>query len=790
MNTLNSFKNSLGDSDDEDDKSSRENIDSILKNLDQYAVKEDFSDTESYNSEDEDKDLNYLTPSYIIYDQLDFKDYQHIKKPNGSTYQSIEEMINYLINDQHVLEENNQFSSHIESELKSLPSTVLHTYFEQSTELLKLHNVIKDSKKELIGIGSEFEGFIGELSDLIKDMPDNHLVSMQISKSLKNRTVTRDEFAKLIESIVIPPELIQELMQDDVDEDYIKSINELTQRVKNLDCYMQTQAKFIEDMAVEIDLLKKKACRSVRDFLLKLIISLRKPRTNVQILQHSKLFKYSTLNQFLYLNKTSYSVEVKNMYIDTVSKIFNNYFRSYLNNLTKVFYQISFKMDVIGYFEVVKGYFSTSSPQTKSVDKQSAFNLNVTNLPNDIWTSIRSESVQIPDSISPNILRRSHILQRCLDAPLIIPHAALKNNKKYPFEQIFRSMNILLLDTVSSEYLFTRQWFPKSLVDSGAGFINPIFDKVFQQFFDNIGSFVGGTWDCLGVLLSIKLNEIFTQVLQERRLNLPSLTQYFHKVDVMLWDKFSELFKRNIDSLKLALTKEPMPTDTRPHIYTRRFSEFYASISEILSHQQDPRVSAWMAVLRSSIERVLVHFSSAFPDPKSKSMFLLNNYDVVTVVLSENNLPQDEETYLRFQQLTQEQMTAFVELHLYHYYKDLIEFIKDTEFRLNNTANYQINKDQLSLLTREFSLKWKETLHKIQVDIMSNFTNFNLGSNITKQIISQFLIYYKRFEEIFKKSLKQQSSSPNNSNNNNNDRTNFIPISTITYEISKSYNSF
>ncbi|EGC31732.1 hypothetical protein DICPUDRAFT_50009 [Dictyostelium purpureum] len=759
----------------------------MVEDLDRYMIDEkteDLDDSSDGEDNDTGRDRDGLMPSYIIEDNLDFKNYSHIKKPDGTDYNSIEEIINYLIYEKKALEISSQpsnesiknkseFSEHLENELKSLPSAVVNTYYEQANNLVELHQYIKTNKDILNRVGESFDSSIEELSDLIKDMPDNHVASLQISKSLENRIDTREEIFKL-----------------DVNEEYIKNIKELQDRIKNLDSLMQTKAKFIEDIAYEIDLLKKKASRSVRDFLLKLIIGLRKPRTNIQILQQSKLFKYSPLNQFIYHNSPSSAVEIKNLYIETVSRTFHNYFKNYLTNLTKVFHQVTLKSDVIGYLEQVKGYFGAS---TKSVElnKASAFNLYISGLPSDIWTSIKSEVItQIPDKLS-----RIDILERCLDAPLIIPHAAIRNNKKYPFEQIYRSMNILLLDTICSEYLFNRQWFAKPLLaNSPDALIPSIFDKIFQLFLDNLNSFVSFTFDCLALLLCLQINKILIQLLQDRKLwdRISCVRLYFQKIDVLIWDRFSEAFKRNIDSLKNALnSKENYPTDLRPHIYTRRFSEFYSSLCIILSTFDEPRVTAWMAVLRSSMERLLTHYSNNCfnNDTKLKSIFLINNYDIIITVFSENNISQNEEGFLKFSTLLQEQINIFVELLLYSYYKNLILFIKDTEFSISNTANYQIDRNQLLALINEFSQKWKEILQKIQTEIMLNFSNFNLGSTITKQIISQYLIYYKRFEEIYKKYIKQSSSTPELINQQQQLRSSFIPVSTITFEIGKSYNN-
>ncbi|GAM21043.1 hypothetical protein SAMD00019534_042180 [Acytostelium subglobosum LB1] len=783
---------SPNNSDDYDDVNDDNDV------LDQYADDDD-EDIVPNHILAEDYTTQELEDNDDILKDIRVEDLRLLQHKDGTPYTSLEELIKDVHEDPH---HTLKISIGIDKELQSLPLGVISTYLGQAEQLVHLHRVITENDRILAEIGDVFKQFDDELQALLKDMPDNHITSLQIGQALENRMIVRESISKLVKKIVIPPDLINGLFDDEMNEEYVQNIEHLERIIQNLDEYMSSSAMFAQDMAFEIDLLKKKASRSVRDFMMKLVISLRKPRTNVQILQHSKLFKYSILNQFIYKYAPTFAKEIKNTYVETVSRIFTSYFKNYLTSLSKVFYPIGSKSDVVGYYDnIVKGYFGSTSTKQVDTNKPSAFNLNISNLPNDIWTSIRSEVInEIPEKINQNLLRRSHIIIRATDAPLIIPHVALKhNNKRYPFEQIFRSMNILLLDTVCSEYIFDQQWFAKPLVNNSesSGIIKPIFERIFNAFYENIGYYVTNSFDCLGVLISIKLNQMFINMVAERRLDIPCLKSYFYQVDTILWDKFSELFKRNIDSLKAALTNNNGTIDLRPHIYTRRFSEFYASVSEVVGlDTSDSRVTAWMAVLRSSMERVLEHLANNFPNNKTKSMFLINNYDVVLTVLSENNISHKEEGYAKFRSLLDEQVMVFIEEQLYSYLKPLISFIKDTESKLlNPTANNQpfiIDKDVLSNLITDFGQRWRDVLQKIQMDIMTNFSNFNQGSDITRKLITQFLIYYKRFEEIHKKSKHQQSSSTQQPPPSSNAKpvATFIPISTITYEISKSYASF
>jgi hypothetical protein len=55
--------------------------------------------------------------------------------------------------------------------------------------------------------------------------------------------------------------------------------------------------------------------------------------------------------------------------------------------------------------------------------------------------------------IMPTYSRPCRILTE-MERPCIVPHEAAEKQLKFPYESLFRSMNLLLMDTVSSEHIF------------------------------------------------------------------------------------------------------------------------------------------------------------------------------------------------------------------------------------------------------------------------------------------------------------------------------------------------
>ena len=83
-------------------------------------------------------------------------------------------------------------------------------------------------------------------------------------------------------------------------------------------------------MAPELEKLRVRAVGKARDCLMQRIYSLRKPKTNIQILQQNVLLKCKYLVTFLRLHGREVFTEVRAAYVDTLSRVLSSHFRAYL----------------------------------------------------------------------------------------------------------------------------------------------------------------------------------------------------------------------------------------------------------------------------------------------------------------------------------------------------------------------------------------------------------------------------------------------------------------------------
>ena len=82
-------------------------------------------------------------------------------------------------------------------------------------------------------------------------------------------------------------------------------------------------------------------------------------------------------------------------------------------------------------------------------------------------------------------------------------------------------------------------------------------------------------------------------------------------------------------------------TLSRPHIITRRYAEFCAAISGLNETFPDQRIETILENMSEEVELCVSRMASIFQDPKSKLIFLINNYDMLLSILSTHKKSDD-----------------------------------------------------------------------------------------------------------------------------------------------------
>lgn len=165
-----------------------------------------------------------------------------------------------------------------------------------------------------------------------------------------------------------------------------------------------------------------------------------------------------------------------------------------------------------------------------------------------------------------------------------------------------------------------------------------------------------------------------------------------------------------------------------------------------------------LAVLLDETVLLLERLAEEHSTNKKKNVFLINNYDQILCIFHERRVAGKEVN--RFAELLMQQRERFVEEELLQYFSKMIAFVQQTEAHLAQVVReasaggdekMDVNPSVVEGLVREFSSTWKSNIDLINRNVLSYFSNFRNGMEILKQVLTQLLLYYTRFQDIIRK---------------------------------------
>jgi len=159
-----------------------------------------------------------------------------------------------------------------------------------------------------------------------------------------------------------------------VNEDYLEYLLSLNQKLKFLkgdESAMSSAAS--HDLEPVIEKLRIKAVSKVRDFLMQKIYQLRRPRTNIQIIQQNILLRFKYFVTFLKEHGPDVYAEVRTEYIKTLSRVLSQHFKSYLFDIERMHQDVATKNDVLGSqreeHSTLSSFFGSSSGGTPKASR-------------------------------------------------------------------------------------------------------------------------------------------------------------------------------------------------------------------------------------------------------------------------------------------------------------------------------------------------------------------------------------------------------------------------------------
>ncbi|GAA0149529.1 membrane traffic protein [Lithospermum erythrorhizon] len=629
-----------------------------------------------------------------------------------------------------------QYTKDVETNIRKNELQSIEDYIKESDNLVSLHDQIRDCDVILSQMETLLTGFQDEIGSISSDIKILQEKSMDMGLKLKNRKVAESKLAQFVEDIIVPPRMIDIIVDGEVNEEFMRMLETLSKKIKYVEMDPTVKiSKAWKDVQPELEKLRQKAVSKVYDFMVQKLFALRKPKTNIQILQQSVLLKYKYIISFLKEHGKEVYNEVRAAYIDTMNKVLSAHFRAYIQALEKLQLDIATSSDLIGVEARSSSLFSRGLEPLKN----------------------RSAVFALGDRIK--ILKE-------IEEPALIPHIAEASSKKYPYEVLFRSLHKLLMDTATSEYLFCDDFFGEESM------FNDIFSGPFAVIDEHFTSILPNSYDAIGLMLMIRIIHQHQLIMSRRR--IPCLDSYLDKVNISLWPRFKMVFDMHLSSMQNANVKTLWEDDVHPHYVMRRYAEFTASLIQLNVEYGDGQLDWNLERLRMAVDVLLVKLANTFTKTKQRTVFLINNYDMTIAVLKEAS-PEGGKIQMHFEELLKNNTAVFVEELLLEHFGNLIKFVKTRASEDQSTVSQKpITIPEVEPLVKDFASRWKAAIELMHNDVITSFSNFLCGLEILKATLTQLLLYYTRLTDCIKK-------IPGGSALNKD----LVTISSIMYEIRK-----
>ncbi|XP_016108005.1 vacuolar protein sorting-associated protein 52 homolog [Sinocyclocheilus grahami] len=610
-----------------------------------------------------------------------------------------------------------QYSKQVETELQRIEQASIKDYIKESQNIASLHNQITACDSILERMEGMLSSFQSDLSSISSEIQTLQQQSVSMNLRLKNRQAVRGQLSQLVDELVVPSTMISVILDSPVTEqEFLEQLHELNSKINYAKELSFRETLACSDIQDIVDRLKIKAVSKIREFILQKIYSFRKPMTNYQIPQNT-LLKYRFFYQFLLANERTVAKEIRDEYVDTMSKIYFSYFKSYSGRLLKVQYEdVADKDDLMGVEDTAKkGFFSKPSLKSR----------------NTIFTVGQRGAVLSPAE---------------LEGPILIPHAAQRGDSRYPYETLSRSQHYALLDNSCREFLFLSDFFMVA-GNSALDLFNSIMGKTLSMFLKNLSTYLSDCYDSIAVFLCIHIILRFRAITAKR--NIPALDKYWEAVLELLWPRFELILEMNIQSIRNTDPQKLGVLDTRPHYITRRYAEFSSAIVSINQTFPNERTHTLLGQLQVEVENFVLKMAAEFPSRQDQLIFLINNYDMMLGVLMERAADDSKEVE-GFQQLLLARTQEFIEEILSPAFGGMIAFVKESEALMEKGQLDKLRNDEarITQLVRGFSSTWKQSVEALSQDVMRSFTNFKNGTSIIQGALTQLIQYYHGFHKV------------------------------------------
>lgn len=615
------------------------------------------------------------------------------------------------------------------NELKQLENDAAYDYLKIERETKSLIEEIDSSDRILANLEGLLVDFRKNLLEIKGEMTTLQAKSMKMNVELNNRKAISTEFSEFIESIMLEPKLIEDILKGEINEEYVASIAKLCKKLSNLRRYNVLDNKSVKEIEPELNKLKLKACERIKNYMKAQIAHLKKPKTNIQIIQQNNLANFRVFLFFLKEHHQETYLELSQNYSKLLAKVYVNNFKQYIDDLQKL-------------LEERFGAKYVLFPDQPAAYQNSAL----------VYAAeTRAQTLKEQDDY------------------LIIAHFESKNNKKFFLEQVFRSLDKLLVATVIQEFTFCQNFFCLT-EDESVVFFATIFKQSIVLVLDKVRAWIGQTQDFYALLLIGCLIGDTKANLAARRFT--ALEFYINQLESMIWPKLNEQFDQILKDMlntNVRAMKQVVDAVKEDEFLGRNvnFLEGVILIGRSLKSDQFPlqtRIQKFIEVLLLLVGKVA---KEAVIEKDELTITANCLHILVRVLKSAEGLSQ--EILYTIETRLNDSVNRLVDKFLEEYFEKIVRFLA-----ANKTG--ESNLKQVEETSRDFCENWKLKLANLRSEIEFRFNKQETASKILKILVHKILELYQEFCSFVKQVYPSYTS-------------NLYPIHKLNVEIKTIINS-
>ncbi|KAI1400775.1 Vps52-domain-containing protein [Hypoxylon fuscum] len=493
-------------------------------------------------------------------------------------------------------------------------------YERDKAKFEDLHRSIRACDEVLSSVETNLTSFRNDLATVSADIETLQARSTTLNVRLGNRKAVEKGLGPVVDELSVSPTVVSKITEGHIDEAWVKVVAEIDRRAiaykKNTS---STQGnKGLQDLGPLLEKLVLKAIERIRDFLVAQIKALRSPHINAQIIQQQNFIKFKDLFSFLHKHHAQLADEICQAYMNTMRWYYNNQFMRYENALKKIKLHSLDKTDVLGNEDTSRK-----------------------------GTVLSSSKISGPPHDAFNLGRRIDLL-RTHSLSALSSYLAEEDQSTHYLEVPFRNFNLALIDNATAEYTFLASFFSPALNYSTISrHFTYIYEPTFQLGQTLTKNLLGDTYDALGVLLAVRLNQHFQFELQRRK--IPAADGYLNGTAMLLWPRLQFIMSAHCDSVRTLTTALPTRPPTSkteqgklsaaPHVCTQRFGQLLHGVLALSTEAGDDEpVVTSLRRLRSEMEAFLTKYSAVFGnDRRKRERFLYNNYSLILTIISDTH---------------------------------------------------------------------------------------------------------------------------------------------------------